>query len=321
MNTTTAKRTGEFKLVVKDEKARRSSYPEVTVEAEIYGKKAEMTFQEGWDTVKMMEWHFVTGDAVIDSAAKIQTDFAAFDLLDITVDITEIIEEAKAFFAALKAEKKVKEEELKKVERAKAYDQNFFLNVLRPALKDKGYDVSPSITKEDFVNGKGDIYLLLKTDARNFRVDYDYHGWVRVFNGAYEQDQRVDRTTRSTKLPKILETIDDAIASDKNITKRIKEKMESLKGAKETLESALGIEVVCKKEWHSNNAYGSRDRGGYETQYFIDEKLKDGYGVMRFEEGSKTVDGKSVRGFRITNMPTITDMAKLKQIYELLISE
>lgn len=323
MNATTVKRTGEFKLLVKDEKSRRSSYPEATVEVEIYGKNAEMTFQEGWETVKLMEWHFVTGDAVIDSAAKIQTDFAAFDLLDITVDITEITNEAKAFFEALKVEKKAKEEEQAKINRGKGYDQSFFLNELKPALEAKGYtNVYASISREDYVNGKGDLDLIIKTDDRKFRIDYDYHHWVRVSNGVYDQNQRVDRSTRSSKLPKILEMIGDAIESDKNIAKRIQEKITNLRGAKETLENALGIKMACKKEYHSYNNYGRGNRGGYETEYFVDEALKDEYsGVMKFTESSKTVDGKSVRGFQISNLPTITDMAKLKQIYELLISK
>jgi len=282
-----------------------------------------VTIQEDWDSAKLIDWHFVTGDAVIDSAAKIQKDFSAFEMLDITVDATEIILEAKSFFESLKALKMANDAELAKIERAKSYDSNFFLKELMPALKAMNFNVSSSITKEDFVNNKGSIELVIKTDVADFHIYHDYNGYVEVSNfKTFDQDQRVTRKTRSSKLNKILEIILDAIETDKNVTKRIKEKMTDLRDAKQTLESALGIEVICKKEYHSNSNYCGRSKGGYETEYFIDAKFKDGgdYSCMKFEESSKRIDDKNVKGFRISRLPVITDMAKLKQIYELLSS-
>lgn len=316
MKTIVAKRTGEFKLKA------TSCYKRVTVNFEIDGKNAEMEIVESFKDARLVDWHFVTGDAIIDSIAKIQSDFSAFEFLDIKVNIDEIIAEATSFFSSLKEEENAKKEELAKIERAEYYDSNFFFDELKPILEAKGYSATPSITKEDFVNCKGKIKLIVNVNKVDFHVYYNSNGYVEVSNmKTFDQDQRVTRSTRSSKLQKILELIEDVIETDKHIVEQIKRKNENMRNAKQTLEATLGIKVVCKKEWHSNN-YSGRNKDGYYTEHYIDAKFEESgyYNCMRFEESSKSIDGKTVKGFKISQLPVITDMTKLKQIYELLTS-
>ena len=323
MEKTIVKRTGEFRVI--EETNKRFSYAQITANCEIYNKKAEMTFKDAWDheNVGTLNWRFITGDEVVDSQAKVQTDFEIFKVLDIEVDNMEIIAEAKLFFKQLEDERKIAEAKEAKVKRAHEYDNNIFLKQLMPALEARDYKVSSSIKREDFINNNGSIKLLVETDNSEFTIDYDYHGWIEITGCKNVDDgRRVTKITKSKKIEKMIETLEDAIKWEKALVKSAKEKMKNIKDAKQTLEAALGIEVEAKKEWHSRGNSGRRS-DGYYTEHFIDKKYSENgyYGCLRFTESSKTVNGETVKGFTISYLPVITDMKKLKQIYDLLIEE
>lgn len=305
-----AKRTGEIVII---ETNKRSGYKTVMVPFEINGKKAEMTLEEKYKSsyeandraVKMISWKFITGDKIVDSAAKIQTDFAMFDIFDITVDINDILFDVENLFESLKAKEKEEKEAQAKISRAKAYDKNFLLNIIKPALEEKGHEVT-SITKEEYMNG----HEISLTIDGHIMAGYDFSGYLIAANSSYGND-RIEKKTKSSKKEKIISVIEEAVSAEDHRRKRIQKEKESLANAKEKLESILGIKMVEKKEWHSHPS-GPRGRSeGYETSYFVDAKRKDSY-----SDGPRFMVYDA--GFRITQMPMITDPAKLKKIYDLL---
>lgn len=322
--TMAAKRTGE--IVVIENPNKRSGYKMVTVPFEINGKKAEMILEEKYKSsfepndraVKMISWKFVTGDKIIDTAAKIQTDFAMFDIFDIIVDINDIMFDVENLFATLKAKEAEEREAQSKIARAKAYDKDVLLNVIKPALEEKGHDVVSNVTKEEYLKGH-DISL---TVGRYINVSYNFLGYFIADNGSYGSN-RVEKKTKSFKKEKIISIVEDAVSAENYRIKRVKEEKKSLTDSKQTLEKILGINIVEKKEWHSRPS-GPRGRSeGYETSYFVNAKYKDTYSDgIRFTEAnvSNVIDGKTVytKGFNITHLPTIVDPVKLKKIYDLL---
>jgi hypothetical protein len=181
--------------------------------------------------------------------------------------------------------------------------------------------VVENITREEYVDKNRDMTL---TVNGQILVGRDYHGWVEVRNGKGTYDKEgVQKTSKSSKTEKIVELVVWAVDADKQRTARKKEELKALAGAKENLESILGITMVEKKEYHSS-PNGPRGRSvGYETSYFVDAEYKESYSDgLRFVESNvqKVVDGKTVyvKGFKITHLPCITDPAKLKKIYDLL---
>lgn len=318
MEKTIVKKTGEFKVV------KKGPYAQISVNCEIYNKKAEMIFQDAWnhENVGTLNWKFITGDDVIDSQTKIQKDFEMFKLLDIEVDNMEIIDEARKFFVELEEKIKAKEKEEAKIKRAEHYDSCFFTRQLKPTLEEKGYSVSLSRTKEDYVENGYSFELFVETEDSKFIIGHDFKDNIEIRNTKNLEDRkRIIKTTRSEKVEKVIKILEEVIKEEKNIIELIKEKNKKLKGAKQTLESTLGIEVECKKEWHSSS-YNRRGEGYY-TEHFIDKKYSENgyYSGIRFTESSKTVNGKTVKGFSISHLPIITDMEKLKKIYELLKEE
>jgi len=67
--------------------SKRSSYKHVAVDFEVRGKKATMIIKDGWNEPELLEWRFITGDHLIDSTAKIMTDFSAFSVLDYEMEL------------------------------------------------------------------------------------------------------------------------------------------------------------------------------------------------------------------------------------------
>lgn len=313
METIKAKRTGEITLQEQTSNS-RSVYKEVLVDFEVKGKKATMIIKDGWDEPKLVNWHFITGDHLIDSTAKIMPDFSAFCVLDYEVDISEILSDAKEFFNALKEEEKKKIEEKRKIERAKEYDTNYFVTALKPALETKGHTVKiHPATKEEYINSCFNISLIIGDN--NLFIEKDYRGWLQVNNNKYG-DSRIVKTTRSTRLEKWISLIEETIEADKYRIKTMKEEAKRLAGTKERLENVLGIEVMEKSEYHSS--YNHRGQGYY-TPYFCKKSERE-YKEIKFVESSTTIDGVSVKGFVMSNLPIITDMEKLKKIYDLLVS-
>ena len=314
------KRTSDFNLI---ESNKRSGYKTVTVAVDINGKKGEMVFEESWKFndgdkgAKMTSWHFTTGDATIDATMKVQTDFSAYDIVDITISIEGIITEAENFFSDLKQKEKDKKDEEQKRARAASYDASALINAVKPALEAKGHVVTVSTTKEQYMEGR-DIGLMV---GAGISVGYNYDGHLRAHNGLYGNDQ-VEGKTKSAKIEKIVATIVGVIDGNAYRIKEAKEKKEKLAGAKEKLESILGFEMVEMKEYHSGNSYGSRkgNSPGYETSYFVaKDKTKKASG-LRFTENSRYVDaGKaSIKGFSVTMIPMFTDDAKLRKMVDLL---
>jgi len=318
MEKTIVKRTGEFIRII-EQSNKRFAYDRIMVNCEIYNKKAEMIFQDSYnhENVGIHSWRFITGDEVVDSQTKVHENFEMFKMLDIEVDNMGIIAEAKQFFIEL--------EEKARLSRAKYYDDNLFLKQLAPAIEAKGYKVSPTMTRDEYINKSyGDIELLVETDDSEFIVGHEYHGWVRAIGTKNVDDgKRVEKTTKSKKIDKMVETLEDAIKQEQNLIKLAKEKTTKLQNVKQILEDALGIEVELKKEWHTGYGSFRKASQGYYTEHFIDKKYSDNgyYSCLRFTESTKTVNGKRVRGFTISHLPTITDMKKLKQIYDLLTEE
>ena len=308
METIKAKKTSEMMLV----ESKRSSYKHVAVDFEVRGKKATMIIKDGWNEPELLEWHFITGDHLIDSTAKIMTDFSAFSVLDYEVDISQILTDAKTFFEALKEEEKKKKEEEAKIERGKTYDSHPYIITLKPALEAKGHTVTiHPPTKKEYVDSCSDIRLVVDND---FVVQRDWHNWFEVRNRKVGQGS-VNKTTRSTKVDKWVALVEDVIETDKYRVAAAKEKAKKLAGTKEKLEAVLGIEISEKSEYHSSY---NRRGPGYTTPYFC-KKTDNEYNVgIKFVESSVTVDKERVNGFVLSNLPVITDMEKLKKIYELL---
>jgi len=328
--TIAVKRIGEFSVIENPNK--RSGYKMVKTGCTINGKNAEMVIEEQYKSTyepkptdkaaKMTSWKFISGDTVVDATAKVFTDFLTFtEITGMEVDINDILFDAENLFADLKKKEEEEKKAKEKIARAKAYDENYFITKLKPALEAKGHDVIVNITKEDFVtNSYRDVTL---TVGNGISVGRDHHGWLQVRNGKGHCDTGAEKSTKSGKLDKHIETIEWVINADKQRTARKKEELKALAGVKENLESILGIKMVEKKEYHSR-PNGPRGRSeGYETSYFVDAKYKDTYSDgLRFVESnvSQVVDGKTVyvKGFAVTHLPTITDPAKLKKIYDLL---
>jgi len=305
----------------------KSGYKMITIPVEIKGKKAEITFEEKYKSsygsgddrsAKMTGWHFTTGDPTVDVTMKIQTDFAAYDLLDITIDINDLLTEAENIFEGEKKKEQIKKAEQAKIDRAIAYDTNDLINIIKPALEGKGHVVTVSVTKEDFVEKEHSISIMV--DA-GISVGRDYSGRIEVSNNAYG-DNKITKSTRSEKISKIVETVEWVIDVNKARAAQKKEKQAQTAGAKGQLEKALGISIVEKKEYHSGSSNGYRGRGnspGYETSYFVKAELKESNGDgIRFEESSVRIGSENVKGFRIKNLPIITDMVRLKAVFELL---
>ena len=309
MITTKVIRIGKFELV----DVNKYSDNLISATCEIFGKKAEMIFREGWQTVDVKEWKFITGDKATDAIAKRQFDFDAFTILDIAVDTEEIIREAANWFSYAAEKRKVEQEHKEKNDRAKIYENHFLLNVVKPELIGEKMEVGVSISKEDFINGKGSISLVING---SFAIREEFNNQLLISNLRIHPDG-IRKTTRAKNIKTIIKIVKEVMTADKYLMESKRKKIENLKGAKENLEAALGIEMACKKQWHSGNTYGRvrNSNNGYETEYFVDAKYKDEYsGGIRFVEGHK----ENVKGFTIQNIPVITDMEKLKKIYELL---
>jgi hypothetical protein len=307
METIKAKKTSEMSLV------EAKGYRQVAVDFEVKNKKATMIIKDGWHGPELLEWHFITGDHLIDSTAKIMKDFSAFNLLDYEVDITELIMEAGVFFDALKEAEKKKKEEEAKVKRGEVYDSHPYIVALKPALEAKGHVVTIHLaTKQEYVSSCFDISLIVDGD---FFVQKDRHNWFEVSNRKYGED-KISRTTKSTKLGRWISVIEEVIESDRYRVERKNEEAKKKASAKEKLEATLGIEIEERSEWHSRH---DRKGSGYATPYFC-KKTDNAYDVgIKFVERSVTIDKESVNGFVLRNLPIITDMDKLKKIYELLV--
>ena len=71
METIKAKRTGEITLQESNSK-HGYGYKTAMVDFTVNGKKATMVIRDGWKNSELLNWHFITGDQLIDSTAKIQ---------------------------------------------------------------------------------------------------------------------------------------------------------------------------------------------------------------------------------------------------------
>lgn len=298
METIVAIRTGEFEVVPRTSKYGNEFFK---VAFEINGKKAAMTIREHYGPeAKMESWYFATGDPVIDGTATRQTDFSAFKLVDVDVDISGILADATEFFKKKKEEKEIEERRLRKVKRAKDYDESFFINVLKPALEAKGYSVGVPISKEDFVNNSySDITL--SVDGKVV-VGYDFHGWFEARSFDREYDLRINKTTKSRKVEKIVSTIEDVFSTRKYKIAEILKTTERNKTTKETLEGLLGVPILEKTEWHRHP--WNRNAPGHETTYFTDENS-----TMLFVPSGKTFQMRLSR---------ILPLDKVKRIYEIV---
>lgn len=309
METIKAKRTSEFGPV---EKKDRSGYYTTAVDFEIRGKKAAMEIIDGYENPTIVNWHFITGDHLIDATSKRMSDFSVFEVLDIEANADAILAEAKALFAAEKEKAKEAEYARIKAEREVAYGKDLYITLLKPALEAKGHKVDVAVTKEEFVENQFKKITLLVNGSID--VGHDWHGWVEVTNRK-NGDDRVSKTTKSTKVDKWMALVEDVIETDKYRVEALKEKAKKLATAKEKLEAVLGIEISKKSEYHSSY---NRRGPGYTTPYFC-KKTDNEYNVgIKFVESSVTVDKERVNGFVLSNLPVITDMEKLKKIYELL---
>lgn len=307
METIKARRTSEMSLV------ETKGYRQVAVDFEVKNKKATMIIKDGWHGPELLEWRFITGDHLIDSTAKIMKDFSAFNLLDYEVDITELIMEARVFLDALKEAEKKKKEEEAKVKRGEVYDSHPYIVALKPALEAKGHVVTIHLsTKQEYVNSCFDISLIVDGDVF---VQRDWHNWFEVSNRKYGDD-KISRTTKSTKLEKWISVVEEVIDSNRYRVERKKEEDKKKASVKEKLETILGIEIEERSEWRSRY---DRKGSGYPTPYFC-KKTDNTYDVgIKFIESKKTVGTESVNGFVLRNLPIVTDMDKLKKIYELLV--
>lgn len=310
--TVEVKRMNEFNIIENPNK--RSGYKRVTVEIDINGKKAEMTIEEKYQGAQMISWRFVTGDSTIDAAMKIQTDFSAYDVVDIFINTDSIILDAENFFKYLKeGEEAKRKEELRKA-RSAAYDNSVLINTIKPVLEAKGHVVTVTTTKEEYMNGR-DIYLMV---GAGINVGYNLDGNLYADNGLYGND-RVSGKTKSSKIMKIVETIEQVVNGNLNRIQRAKDEKAKLANAKERLEAALGMEVEEKKEWHSNPYASHHQSRGYESTYFVTKDKTKKTSGMRFEESYQYGDGNvKLVGFKVTLVPMFTDDAKLKKFVDLL---
>lgn len=277
----------------------------------LYGKKAVMKFRKRYDGYpEIKEWNFITGDAIIDSTAKIHHDFTIFDELDIKIDTSNIIDEAKNFFDELKIKNDKEKAEVLKIKLAEEYDNDFFLNELKPELESKGYIVKASLTKQEYIDTNGrSINLIVTADKKDFTIHKDWRGWIEVRNNVIDYKYSIKKTTRSRKINKIIEALKETITSDKAMWQRIGAKNKNSKDAKQTLESILGVSVKSEKEWHS---YGNGKMGsGYETEYFVEEGKS-----LRFSV-SKATDENEETKFYVTHLGAM-NAEKLKKLYDLL---
>jgi hypothetical protein len=298
----TAKRVGEFEI-----ETNKRGYTKIKVEVAIEETELIVVLKEEYDgTIKMT--NFISKSSGDNSP--MQFDFSAYSAIGIEIDISGIIAEATEALAVKRAEEKIKRDEAKKLERAKEYDSNRLLRELKPALEEKGYQVVADPDKEKYVETGYSISLKING---KYNAGFDFRDYFQVSNGLYGLDQ-IEKSTKSMKISKMIEIVEDVITRDDNRTRREKEEREDLDDAKAVLESVLGIEVVEKEEGH--RVYG-KSNSYYYTKFF-QKKDDKYYDSIKFVKGCANVNGKPVDGFKLENLPLITDMEKLKKVYELL---
>lgn len=323
--TIAAKRTGDFTLL--ENKMRGSSYKMVTTNFAIDKKVAEMTITEQYKSTidknarsaKMVNWRFITGDPLVDAQMKVNTDFSAYGLIDIEIDINDIIFDAENFFEDLKEKEKIAEAEAVKVERAKAYDNSFFLTTLKPALEEKGHTVTCDTTKEEYVESTWCPEITLLVDGY-IKVDHNYRGQVRADNGK-RNNERVTKETKASKISKLIEMIEWVISSDKAAMERLQKDKKAKKSFKDKLEMLIGEEVIEKSQWHNTVSCGrNAHRAGYTTTYYQIKDTNKLASCLTFSESSFWNGKEHVNTISIGNLPSFHEgnAEKLKRIIDII---
>jgi hypothetical protein len=311
MSKISVKQTGDFFTV----KTIRN-YKTATVEAEINDQKALFTFEEHWNDTRLANWRVILDNG---GHGKEQIDFSALEVFGITeVDITDITKSAQDYFAKLKEQEKKEEEETARRNRATIFDSHPFITQIKPELEKQGYTVSVSISKQNFIDGKGEVALKVND---TIYVGREYHGWVAVHNSQYGSD-RVEKVTKSEKIAKILECIQYVINTMKDRAERKKQEKDSNHQFKEKLEKAVGEEMVQMIEHHYSD-YHDRKRGGrsYDTVYFVRKFEKDSPEALRFREVSQwnSKDQKHETAVAVSKIPVFKlEDQKLEALVALL---
>lgn len=293
--TMAAKRVGGFVLV---EQQRKGGYKQATVEFTINDKKAEMVVEEKYKSqsdpadrsARMVKWHFVTGDKLVDSTAKIMSDFKMFEeVLDIIVDINDIIFDAENYFEALKAAEKAEADAKALAKREMFYDGHLLLKVIKPELEARGYKVELKWTKEQFLeNTFRDMALVIEgAFDLHYADQYGKHGWVCVYVTDNPKD-KVEVITKSNKTEKIVDVVVTAIRRKKNDDEMKAAARKAKENTKERLEAWLGEPVVQKSE---EKGYWTGGRSGsyqsYTDVYFV--RVSDPNG-LQFREVNGNYD-------------------------------
>lgn len=316
--TIVAKRISGIQRIEFKEKNYRTT---VVVDASINGKTVQMIIQEKYKFNKedrgaeMKSWRFITGDPIIDGSAKVMDDFSAYDILDFTVDINDILTDAENFFSELKKKEEEEKKEKRRIERDKEYDINVFISVIKPALEEKGRVVAYT-TKEQYLDGH-EIKLVVNGMITVSRDTFSSN--IIAHNGKYGND-RIEKKTKSVKKEKIMAMIEEAINAEIYRNESILEKNNKALDTKKELENILGVKMVEKREYQS---IPGKPNQGREIEYFVEAKYEktyaDGLRIMA-RDTTKMVDGKPVylKGFSLTNLPCITDPQKLKAIWDIL---
>lgn len=306
--TMAAKRTSS--LIRVENPNKKSGYKMVTVAFTINGKAAEMTITEQYKSsytpnergAKMIDWHFVTGDKMIDDTAKRFTDFSAFDIVDIEVDINDILFDAENFFEELKAKEKEEADLKQKKEREIFYDNCFLITV------------RIGCTKEEFVADSYRSMALVIDDLTLSDDKYGKAGWV-VSNGRYGND-KIEERTRSNKTEKVVGIVVEALRVKKMREEEKAKEAAKKNDAKARLEAWLGEPVIQKDEKKGYYADAYRHKDYREAIYTHFVRASDPEG-LRFT-ANKTYNSETKEyeeTFTVSNIPSTFKAAdKMKQL-------
>lgn len=294
MKTVKAFRTGEIVADIKNQKA------VVPFKVGEDGNPATMCLRLSFREVKLDLWYFD------ENPGDCQGNFSCYKVFQIEVDYSEIAEEVKKAFKQAEEKAEEQKREAAKLQRAENYENNTFVSVIMPQLKEDGYEVTCT-TKEEYVEKGADIALIVNGAIH---VNYDYRGRFTASNRLYDS-RRVERQTKSAKLEKMLEAIKDAVSSHERLMKEAKKEKEALNNKKTELEKLLGEQVIEKTENHRYKK-GSRYTS-YETKHFVRVVDNVNYYAMKIKPFEK--DGK--RMYNIENLPALTP-EKLKKLIKLL---
>lgn len=293
---------GEPKLL---EGNKSFGYKSISVAAEMNGKTMEITLQETHKGIDIQEWTVVKEDGT-----KLwQTDFSAFDALGVEVDKTEVIDKCTESLKALREKEEEKRKEEAKIQRGKRYDKEPLIATLMPILKEKGHKVSVNKTREEYIESAISIYLECDEELR---IGYNYKGQFEIYDIA-SHGHNTMVTSRSKKVDKWVEIVESALASEKARKIAVKKEEDNSNIIKNKLEEILGVPVE-KKDRSVSTGYGYQRRPSYDTQTYYQPV---GSNLEFRKTAIRTEDDKWGVGFQVSGIPTIKDMGKLKELFEL----